>query len=176
MQTPYTLRRSTLRLGRAFLLGGTLLGSMLLLPSLVSAHDYTLNDIRIAYPFATPTPPGAPNGAVYLDITAGDAGATLIDAGSPVSEVVELHDMIMEESNMQMRKVESIEVAAGDTLTMRPGGGYHLMLLGLEEALAVGESFLLTLSFAEQGEIEVEVWVQEAGEGSAAADEHHHHH
>lgn len=153
-----------------------LLGSTLLLSTFANAHDYTLDDIRIAHPFATPTPPGAPNGAAYLDITASDQTAILVDASSPVSEVVELHDMIMEEDNMQMRKVDAIEVEAGDTLTMRPSGGYHLMLLGLEEALVAGDRFPLTLTFAEQGEIEVEVWVQEPGEGSEAADGHHHHH
>ncbi|SDL18378.1 hypothetical protein SAMN05192555_10323 [Franzmannia pantelleriensis] len=153
----------------ALLLGGALL------PSLASAHDFTLDDIRIAHPFATPTPPGAPNGAAYLDITAGDEPAELVGASSPISAVVEIHDMIMDDGNMQMRKLDAIDVEAGETVTMRPGGGYHLMLLGLEDTLVEGESFPLTLEFAEQGEIEVEVWVQEANEGGEAADGHHHH-
>lgn len=161
----------------ATLYATTLLGAALLLPTVASAHDFHLDDIRIAHPFATPTPPGAPNGAAYLDITAGDdQAATLIGASSPVSEVVEIHDMSMDDGNMQMRKLDSLEIAAGDTLTMRPGGGYHLMLIGLEETLAEGERFPLTLEFDGYGEIEVEVWVQEAGEGSEAADGHHHHH
>ncbi|MBD3896580.1 copper chaperone PCu(A)C [Halomonas sp. ML-15] len=162
-------------IARAASLASALTLGVALLPSLASAHDVTLDDIRIAHPFATPTPPGAPNGAAYLDITAGDEPATLVGASSPISGVVELHDMIMDDGNMQMRKLDAIEIEAGETLTMRPGGGYHLMLLGLEETLVEGETFPLTLEFAEQGEVEIEVGVQEANAGGEAADGHHDH-
>ncbi|QJQ96279.1 MULTISPECIES: copper chaperone PCu(A)C [Halomonadaceae] len=145
--------------------------------SLALAHDYQLEEVRIAHPFATPTPPGAPNGAAYLDITAhGESPATLVAASSPASRAVEIHDMRMDEGTMQMRKLDELSVMPGETLTMRPGGGYHLMLIGLEAPLREGENFPLTLEFAGSGAIEVEVWVQQADEGGEAADGHHHHH
>ncbi|MBF8222759.1 copper chaperone PCu(A)C [Halomonas sp. 328] len=145
------------------------------LPAL--AHDFHHDDLRIAHPFATPTPPGAPNGAAYLDIgVEGERPARLIGASSPVSEVVELHDMTMEDDRMVMRKLEAFEIAPGETLTMRPGGGKHLMLINLEAPLSVGQRFPLTLEFAERDSVEVEVWVEEAAVGSEAADAHHHHH
>ncbi|MFC3282860.1 copper chaperone PCu(A)C [Litchfieldella rifensis] len=152
-----------------------LFAATLMLPAFALAHDVRFEDLRIAHPFATPTPPGAPNGAAYLDITVeGDGAATLVGTSSPVSRAVEMHDMSMDDGNMRMRKLDEIRIEPGDTLTMRPGGGSHLMLLGLQEALRVGDSFPLTLEFAERGEIEVEVWVQEASDGSEAADAHHH--
>lgn len=145
------------------------------LPAL--AHDFQHGDLRIAHPFATPTPPGAPNGAAYLDISVeGEQPARLIGASSPVSEVVELHDMSMEDDRMVMRKLEAFEIAPGETLTMRPGGGKHIMLINLEAPLSVGQRFPLTLEFAEGDSLEVEVWVEEATVGSESADAHHHHH
>ncbi|GGX94072.1 hypothetical protein GCM10007160_22010 [Litchfieldella qijiaojingensis] len=154
----------------------TLFAAALLLPGLALAHDIRLDDVRIAHPFATPTPPEAPNGAAYLDITVeGDTPATLVGASTAASRAAELHDMRMEDGNMQMRKLDAITIESGDTLIMRPGGGQHLMLLGLEAPLREGDSFPLTLEFAERGTIDVEVWVQEANEGSEAADAHHRH-
>lgn len=153
-----------------------LFAAALLIPGLANAHDIRLDDVRIAHPFATPTPPGAPNGAAYLDITVeGDTPATLVGVSSSASRAVELHDMRMEGGNMQMRKLDQITIEPGDTLTMRPGGGQHLMLLGLEEPLRKGNTLPLTLEFAERGTLDVEVWVQEAHEGSEAADAHHQH-
>jgi copper(I)-binding protein len=81
----------------------------------------------------------------------------------------------MDGDMMQMRHVNEIPINAGETSTMRPGGGFHLMLVGLTEPLAEGDRFPLTLSFAEQEEVTIEVWVQSAQQGSNAADQHHHH-
>lgn len=145
------------------------------LPSAL-AHEALHEDLRIAHPFATPTPPGAPTGAAYLDISVGgDRPARLIGASSPVSEVVELHVMTQEDDRMVMRRLEAIEIAPNETLTMRPGGGEHLMLINLDAPLTLGQRFPLTLEFAERDSVEVEVWVEEAAIGSEAADGHHHH-
>lgn len=142
--------------------------------SFALAHDVQTDQLRIAHPFATPTPPSVANGAAYLDITAHAEAVTLVSAQTPVSESVELHDMQMDGDVMEMRQVSAIEIAEGETLTMRPGGGYHLMLMGLKQPLVEGDRFPITLEFAQQDDIEVEVWVQSAQEGSAAADSHHH--
>ncbi|BBI65277.1 hypothetical protein HSBAA_65830 [Vreelandella sulfidaeris] len=110
-----------------------------------------------------------------MDITALSAPVTLMGASSPASDTVELHEMQMDGDMMQMRHVDEIHVEVGETTTMRPGGGLHLMLIGLAEPLKEGERFPLTLTFAEQGDVDIEVWVQSAQEGSEAAEGHHHH-
>ncbi len=159
----------------ARLAGVLLMGAMSIsMASVALAHDVQTDALRIAHPFATPTPPGAENGAAYVDITAFSDAVTLIGASSPASSSVELHDMQMNDDMMQMRHVDEIRIEAGETYTMRPGGGFHLMLLGLTEPLKGGERFPLTLTFAEQGDVEIEVWIQSAQEGSEAADGHHH--
>ncbi|MCH4563226.1 copper chaperone PCu(A)C [Halomonas sp. EGI 63088] len=147
----------------------------LVLSATALAHDYQLDDVRISHPFATPAPPSVPHAAAYVDIRVdGSEPAVLVGARSPASETVELHDMAMDDGVMQMRRVERIDIPAGTLQTMRPGGGYHLMLFDLVAPLNDGDRFPLTLEFAERGEIEVEVWVQSAGEGSEDAADHHH--
>ncbi|WP_458524413.1 copper chaperone PCu(A)C [Onishia taeanensis] len=145
------------------------------LPGTALAHEGALDDLRIAHPFALPTPPGAPNGAAYLDITVnGERPARLIGVESPASDRVEIHTLRLDGETMTMRPVEALEIAPGETLTMRPGGGPHLMLLELKAPLVAGESVPLTLEFAERGRMAVEAWVQDAMTGSEAADGHHH--
>lgn len=155
--------------------GVILMGAMSVsMASEALAHDVQTDALRLAHPFAIPTPPGAANGAAYLDITAFSGPVTLVGASSPASSNVELHNMQMNGDMMQMRHVEEIRIEAGETTTMRPGGGFHLMLIGLTQPLKEGERFPLTLTFAEQGDVNVEVWIQSAQEGSDAADGHHH--
>ena len=150
-----------------------LLAGLLLAPQ-AFAHETNADGLRLIHPFATPTPPGAPNGAAYVDLAAGKETVSLVAASSPISEVVEIHDMTMKDGVMSMRRLESLEVAPGETLRMRPGGGEHFMLIGLKEALEVGDRFPMTLEFVNRDDITVEVWVQEAGEGSQTADQHRH--
>lgn len=157
-------------------LGGVLLMGVMSMSmaTMAVAHDVKTDAMRIVHPFATPTPPGAANGAAYVDITAFSEPVTLVGASSPASGHVELHTMQMDGDMMQMRHVDEVRIEAGDTYAMRPGGGFHLMLIGLTQPLQEGDQFPLTLIFAEGEEIDVEVWVQSAEQGSQAADEHHH--
>lgn len=61
---------------------------------------------------------------------------------------------------MGMREIEALDVPAGATVSLEPGG-HHLMLLELAADLVPGESFELTLEFAETGERTVTVEVRE---------------
>lgn len=150
---------------------------LLLATGQLAAHDFRLGDLRIVHPFATPTPPTAQVGAVYLDITNnGSQPARLISARAHVAETVEIHDMRMESGIMRMRQVNGLDLPTGETLRMRPGGGYHLMLIGLKQPIKAGEGFPVWLTFEGLGEIQVQVVVhQDAERGSQAAESHHHH-
>lgn len=142
---------------RRLLLLACLLGSALL----AHAHDFRIGDARLIHPYATPTPPMAQVGAAYLGIAnQGTEDLRLVAVRSELSEVVELHDMVMENGVMLMRKVPYIDIPAGETLQMQQGGGHHLMLIGLKAPLRTGEQFPLWLTFEGLGEIQVEVWVE----------------
>ncbi|TVR21759.1 MAG: copper chaperone PCu(A)C [Nitriliruptor sp.] len=61
---------------------------------------------------------------------------------------------------MGMREIEALDIPAGETVSLVPGG-YHLMLLELADDLTPGETFELTLTFASAGEVTVNVEVRE---------------
>jgi copper(I)-binding protein len=61
---------------------------------------------------------------------------------------------------MNMRQVQSIPVAAGEKVELKPGG-YHVMLIGLEKDLAVGDQLPVTLTFEPGGTVDVTAEVRE---------------
>ncbi len=136
-----------------------------LLPLLLAAKDPP--PFQISHPWARATAPAAKNGAVYLTITDQGAPDQLIGASATASESASLHQTINDNGVMKMRLVESLPLAAGKTVTMSPGG-YHIMLVGLKTQLRVGDSFPLTLRFANASPLTVTVQIE------AGADTMHH--
>ena len=67
---------------------------------------------------------------------------------------------------MKMRDVGPLEVKAGETVQLKPGG-YHVMLSELKRPLKAGDKFPMTLEFENAGAVEVSVWVEEMGAGGA---------
>ena len=88
------------------------------------------------------------------------AKARLVAAESPVAGVVEIHEMAMENNVMKMRQVPGLDLPAGQTTELKPGG-YHVMLLGLASPLEVGDTFDLTLLFESGASETVTVEVRE---------------
>jgi hypothetical protein len=97
-------------------------------------------------------------GAAYLRIeNTGAAMDRLVSAASAVAETVEIHEMRQQGDVMMMAPLANgIEIAAGETVTLEPGG-YHIMLIGLTRDLKAGEDFELTLTFEHAGEITLTV-------------------
>jgi copper(I)-binding protein len=104
-------------------------------------------DVSIGDPYARAVPPGQPNSAVFMSI-ANQSGQNqaLVGAESAASEIVELHTHVEEDGMMRMRRIEKIEVPAGETVSLKPGG-LHVMLIGLKQPLEPGEAVDLTLIF-----------------------------
>lgn len=69
-------------------------------------------------------------------------------------------DMVEGFAMMGMREIDRLEIPAGTTVELVPGG-YHLMLIDLAEDLVPGTEYDLTLTFAEAGEITVTVEVRD---------------
>jgi copper(I)-binding protein/uncharacterized protein YcnI len=129
-------------------------------------------DIAVEQPFARATP--AKVGGVFLMLKNGGGTADkLVKAASPVAESVELHTHIKDGDAMRMRAVENIPVPANGQTALEPGG-YHIMLIGLKQALKEGGSFPLTLTFEKAGSVTVAVPVQKAGAPAAGGHEHKH--
>ncbi|EAQ65070.1 hypothetical protein MED121_10130 [Marinomonas sp. MED121] len=93
-------------------------------------------------------PPGAKNSAAYFTLMNHKQEAiSLISAKSDVSKVTEFHNHLMIDGAMSMRKVPSIDVAAGESLDFQPGG-FHVMLIGLTKNLKPGEQVSIQLNLA----------------------------
>jgi len=58
-----------------------------------------------------------------------------------------LHDMQMQGEVMRMSEIKKLTLVAGQTVSLRPGGK-HIMLMGIKQALAVGDSVPLELLFS----------------------------
>ncbi len=120
--------------------------------------------------WARPANAAMPNSAAYallLNLTAVDD--VLLSAETTVSEVVELHEMLMGDGDvMQMRPVEGgIAVPAGAAVELRPGG-LHVMLIGLKGELAAGTTMDLALTFAESEPLTLTLPIREPAEAPAA--------
>ncbi|MGE0797425.1 MAG: copper chaperone PCu(A)C [Lautropia sp.] len=150
---------------RAGLLGIALLAAA----GAAAAQDFRAGDVLIKHPYATPSRPGARNAAVYLLSleTRGSAPDRLLRASSPAAAKVELHTMSMTGDVMRMREVGEIPVTPGKPLAMKPGAGYHLMLIDLKQPLKVDDTIRLTLEFERGGKVEVSAPVHEAAESSS---------
>lgn len=81
----------------------------------------------------------------FMDLT-GKSAARLVAAESPVAGTVEIHNMTMEKGVMKMFPVDGIDVPAGKTVKLAPGG-YHVMLIGLKQQMKPGERVPLKLTF-----------------------------
>jgi copper(I)-binding protein len=111
---------------------------------------------------ARPAPLEGGNGAAFLTVLNGlDAPVRLLSAAGDVAATIELHETINVDGVMKMEPhPEGFEIAASDVLVLQPGGK-HVMLLGLVQPLAPGDSFDLTLNFEGSDPITVTVPVME---------------
>jgi copper(I)-binding protein len=62
-----------------------------------------------------------------------------------------------------MRQIEAIDVPAGGSVSLQPGG-LHVILINLKQPLKQGEAFPLTLTFAKGGTLTIEVPVKSPAE------------
>ncbi|HKU86238.1 MAG TPA: copper chaperone PCu(A)C [Casimicrobiaceae bacterium] len=137
------------------------------MPSL--AADYTLGDLRIAHPYARPTPPGARTGGAYFTVrNAGKVADRLTRVVSPAARVVEIHSMTMDGTLMKMRPVAGIDIPAGGQVALG-SGGYHVMLIDLTRPLAAGDKVPMALTFERAGTVDIVADVEPAGARGATA-------
>jgi len=133
--------------------------------------------VTIESPWARATAPGATAGGAYATlVNAAAAEIRLLGGSTPMAARVEVHEMTMEGQVMRMRPVEGgLAIPAGGEAALAPGG-YHLMLLELNQPLVEGSSFPLTLDFSDGSSVTVSVTVLGlAAQGPAAAAANHQH-
>lgn len=120
------------------------------------------------------TAPGQQGTGAFMRITAKDA-ARLVGASSPVAGVVGVHEMKMEGDVMKMRAVPALDLPAGKTVELKPGG-YHIMMMDLKQTLAKGSVVPLTLVFKDakgaESKLELKLPVSVTAPGAMAGMTH----
>jgi copper(I)-binding protein len=126
----------------------TVLGSLVFVASAAAAGP-AATGVQATDAYARAVPPGQPNSAMFMKLT-NDSGTdrAVVGAESPVCKTAELHTHIHQGGMMMMRRIDRIDVPAGKTVALQPGG-LHVMLIGLKKPLVPGESVDVTLIFAD---------------------------
>jgi hypothetical protein len=75
-----------------------------------------------------------------------EKGVRLVAASSPLAGVVQIHEMAMDKDVMKMREIPGLDLPAGRTTELKPGG-YHVMLMSLKGQIKGGDAVPITLVF-----------------------------
>ena len=113
------------------------LGLLVVAPAVSYAHEASSKGVTVSHPWVRATPEGASVGSAFLEIKT-DQGTTdrLTGATSPVAGRAEVHSHTMDNGVMKMRRLEGIDLAAGQSHVLKPMSD-HIMLLLLEEETGI---------------------------------------
>ena len=103
-------------------------------PGRSTCRSATSLRVKVEGAWARATVQGQKGTGAFMKITAPE-GAKLVGASSPAAGVTEVHEMKMEGDVMKMRAMPFLDLPAGKTVELKPGG-YHIMLLDLKAPLA----------------------------------------
>lgn len=101
--------------------------------------------VEVSDAWARATVQGQKATGAFMKLTAKE-GSRLVAASSSVAAVAEVHEMAMEGDVMKMRPVAGVDLPAGKTVELKPGG-YHVMLMDLKLPLQKDTTIPLTLTF-----------------------------
>jgi periplasmic copper chaperone A len=104
--------------------------------------------VRATDAWARGTAPGQTSSAVYMRLRSTEPAA-VVAVESPLG-VAELHEMKMDGDIMRMRLVRRLELPAGRTVELNPGGA-HVMLTALKRPLARGDRVPVRLTVETAG-------------------------
>jgi Uncharacterized protein conserved in bacteria len=125
----------------------------------LACETFTLGDLNIEHAWSRATIGADRPGVFYVEITNnGSTDDALIGIATPAAGMPMLHETVVTDGIASMPHAMSIPVPAGQTVELAPGG-YHGMLMGLTATLAEGDSFPVTLTFQNAGEVVVNVEV-----------------
>jgi copper(I)-binding protein len=138
--------------------------------TLAAGNALAAGNIAVGHSYARATVPGQPSAGAYLSIeNKGKEADTLKSISTPVAKTAEVHTMKMDGDVMKMREAGNIDIKPSEKISMQPGGGYHVMLMGLNKPLKNGDHFPMTLTFAKAGKVEIDVTVEAPGAANSSS-------
>ena len=99
--------------------------------------------VQVEGAWARASVPGQKGTGAFMRLTSKET-VRLVRAESPAAGVTEVHEMKMEGDIMKMRAVPALELPAGKTVELKPGG-YHVMLMDLKGQVKDGDMVPVTL-------------------------------
>jgi len=102
-----------------------------------------LAQVTVTDPWIRGTVPGQMATGAFMQLKSAK-DAKLVEASSPVAGVVEIHEMKLENNVMRMRATPGLDLPAGRTVELKPGG-YHVMLMDLKQQMKEGDVVPVTL-------------------------------
>ncbi|MDA8870066.1 copper chaperone PCu(A)C [Rhizobiaceae bacterium] len=170
---------ATRSLARAALATLLLTTPLLLQPTIATATDTgghamksdaatggsaTVGELVIDAAWTRQTPPGAKVAGGYLTVTNnGTTADRLIGGSASFAERVEVHEMSVTDGVTRMAALaDGLDIPAGETVALEPGS-FHLMFTGLTSAPKAGETVPVTLTFANAGDVTVQLPVAAIG-------------
>jgi copper(I)-binding protein len=109
----------------------------------------TAAEVEISNAWLKESIPGSENGAGYFTISnTGTKAITVVGANTGASRAVEVHQHVLRDGMMRMRRVPELNIEAGQTIVFQPGG-YHLMLFGVKNAFKPGDQVEFELHFSD---------------------------
>lgn len=112
-------------------------------------------EVEIDNAWVRDTAGGTGSAAVFMTITSPDSDR-LIAASTPAAEKTDLMTMETKGGAMAMAYLDAIDLPAGETVSLDPGG-LHVWLAGLDRPLEAGQTLPLTLEFENAGRRSIDV-------------------
>jgi len=112
---------------------------------LLAAATLAQAQVTIQDPWVRGTVPKQQASGAFMQLSA-NKDTRLIAAQSPVANVVEIHEMLMDNNIMKMRQIPGLDIVPGRVLELKPGG-FHIMLIELKQQLKGGDVVPITLIF-----------------------------
>jgi copper(I)-binding protein len=148
-----------------------LAAGLLLLAVLPIASAIASDAVSVTHAWVRASVPGQSTTAAYMEL-ASRRDARLVAVQTPAAGRTELHTMRMDGDVMRMRPVRSIELPAGTTVKLAPGG-LHVMMMDLKQPLKAGDKIDLVLVIEAGGEKTTVRTEAEVRTGPPQASHHH---
>lgn len=121
--------------------------------SVAGSEDVVVQDAWARASIGTNRP-----GAAYMTLrNAGSDAVTLVGLETPLAMMPDIHETKTDANGVSsMAPAGEITIPSGESVSLEPGG-LHAMLMRLQTKMVEGETFPLTLNFADGGTLTVDV-------------------
>lgn len=109
-----------------------------------------LAQVKVNDAWVRATVPQQQSTGAFMKLTGARHDLKLVEVRCPLAGVAEVHEMKLVDDVMRMRAMKALELPAGQTVELKPGGS-HLMLMALNQQVKEGSTVPITMVFEDAG-------------------------